>query len=590
MKSFKSLFIAGTTWLVIYACSKAYLDKRPLGQIDETALANKEGLERLLIGAYSLLDGFGSSKVEVGEFGSGGSNWVYGSICGSEAYKGGENNPDQQFITDLETFKPTADNSYLASKWATVYDGAQRANDVLRIMQKAKDISPEDQKRIAAEARFLRAHYHFEAKKMWNNVPFIDETITYANQNYHVSNQRDIWPDIENDLIYAKENLDVTSYRGAFGRANKYTAMALLAKVYMFQKDKITKAKPLLDSIINYGPYRLMKNYADNFSPERKNGEESIFSAQTSVNDGSNGLNGNPSEANNFPNGGGPVGCCGFFKPSQYLVNHFKTNSDGLPDHDNFNDGNVKNDIGIASDSSFIPYTGFLDPRLDWTVGRRGIPYLDWGNHPGNDWVRSQSYSGPYNPKKNAFSRSQEVKYTDLAWPAFTALNINLIRYADVLLWAAEVEVEMGNFNKAEEYVNMIRNRAADPSTWVHTYIDPSDPLKGFTNIAAANYRIKPYPAGYFASKGEEFARKAVRYERMLELGMEGHRFFDLVRWGIADIEINAYLEKEKRPYFDSDVRFRKDCNEYFPIPQREIDLSAGADGVKQMIQNRCYN
>ncbi|HET6766370.1 MAG TPA: RagB/SusD family nutrient uptake outer membrane protein, partial [Chitinophagaceae bacterium] len=483
----------------------------------------------------------------------------------------------------------------LASKWGTVYDGVQRANDVLRVMAKAKDIFPEDQKRIAAEARFLRAHYHFEAKKIWNKIPFIDETVTYENGNYRVSNEKDVWPEIENDLEYSVANLAATPYQGAVGRATKYTAMALLAKAYIFQQ-KFAQAKLLLDAIINSGIYELV-DYHVNFNPETKNSRESVFSVQMSVNDGAIGLNGNYGDLLNFPFGflfgAQPGACCGFFPPTQYLVNHFKTDAiTGLPDLDNFNSGDVKDDEGIESSDPFTPHAGTLDPRLDWTVGRRGIPYLDWGLHPGKNWIRNQDLNGPYSPKKNSYYKSQEGRLTDASfWSnGTTANNVNLIRYADVLLWAAEVEVEIGSLDKAEEYVNRIRSRAANPEGWVHTYRDPNDPSIGSTSDPAANYFIKAYPAGYFTAHGPDFARKAVRYERMLELAMEGHRFFDLIRWNIGETEINTYLQKEKieRTYLNNAV-FTKNKNEYFPIPQIQIDLSAGADGIRKMIQNPGY-
>lgn len=582
MKYIKLFMLAVATGIYFYSCGKTYLDKRPLGQVDETALANKKGVEGLLIGAYSLLDGIGGNK---SDFYSAASNWIYGSISGSEAYTGSEDGDGPRNATlpaeIFSTLIPT--NAALASKWGTVYDGVQRANDVLRIMAKAKDISAEDQKRIAAEVKFLRAHYHFEAKKIWNKVPYIDETITYENGSYRVSNEKDIWPDIENDLKYAVDNLAITPYQGAVGRANRYTATALLAKAYLFQK-KFPEAKPLLEVIINSGKYQLV-NFHDNFNPETKNSKESIFSVQMSVNDGAIGQNGNYGDVLNFPHGFlvgmQPGFCCGYFLPSQYLVNHFKTDAvTGLPDFDHFNDDPVvKNDEGVESTDPFTPYTSTLDSRLDWTVGRRGIPYLDWGNHPGKDWIRSQHLNGPYSPKKNSYYKSQQTRLTDASfWSnGATANNVNLIRYADVLLWAAEVEIEIGDLNRAREYVNQIRRRAANPSGWV----------KNTDGTPAANYKVGEYATAW---TDKEFARKAVRYERTLELAMEGHRFFDLVRWEIADTEINAYLQKEKtlRTYLNNAV-FKKGCNEYFPIPQTQIDLSAGTDGKAKMIQNPCY-
>jgi hypothetical protein len=600
MKYTKHIFIIGITLILTNACDKSYLDKRPLGELDETALANKKGVERLLIGAYSLLDGVAGFKYW---WGSAGSNWIYGSICGSEAYKGSDPG-DQKEITPLETFTITAyNNPHLESKWGTVYDGVQRANDVLRIMAKTseKEIDANDRKRIAAEARFLRAHYHFEAKKMWNKVPYIDESITYGNNNYHVSNEKDIWPDIENDLKFAADNLGSDPYNGAAGRATKYTAMALLAKAYMFQKE-YASAKPVLDAIISSGKFELVR-FSDNFNPATKNKKESIFAAQTSVNDGSQGTNGNFGDVLNFPFiNGGVESCCGFFSPSQWLVNHFKTDPvTGLPDLDHFNEADVKHDNGLIASDTFTPDARSLDPRLDWTVGRRGIPYLDWGLNPGGEhtyggWVRDSTNAGPYSPIKNVYYKDQKGTLTDAAgWTnSLTANNINLIRYADVLLWAAEAEAETGDLNKAQQYVNMIRNRMADHKEyWVHKYLDNNNPLGGsYTDDAhlAANYFIKPYPAGEFLSKGIDYARKAIRYERVLELGMEGHRFFDIVRWGIADTEINTYLQKEKlkRTYLNGAV-FTKNKNEYFPIPQIQIDLSAGADGIRKMKQNPGY-
>jgi hypothetical protein len=590
MKRLKIFLMVLFVITIIISCFKNKLNQPVPGLLNEQQLTNKTGVEGLLIGVYAMLDGVSQpGSPAVPSYGSAGSNWLYGSVCGSEAYKGSFKG-DQQPMVDLEIFVANSNNFFFDTKWGAVYEGVQRANTVLRLMREVKDMSTADTIEAKAEALFLRAFYHFEAKKMWNKIPFVDETVTYDAGNFHVVNDT-TWRHIENDLVYAMNYLPA-SQGLEVGRANKYAAEALLAKAYVFEH-KYAQAKPLLADLIINGktagniPYALNANYNDNFNAATKNSAESVFAFQSSVNDGGVGWagNGNTGDILNFP-AGGEAGCCGFFQPSQYLVNHFKTDpATGLPDLDNYNATDVLSDEGLLSSDPFTPYAGTLDPRLDWTVGRRGIPYLDWGLFPGNDWIRDQEFAGPYSPKKNVFYKAQEGQYTQSGVNIATAQNINFIRFADVLLWAAETEIEIGSLDQAEIYVNLIRNRAANPTGFVHTYIDNANSLSGFTNIPAANYFIKPYPPGYFGSQGKNYARKAVRYERMLELGMEGHRFFDLVRWGIAGTEINAYISKEQnaRTYMKGAV-FTPNKNEYFPIPQPEIDLSNG-----KMKQNPGY-
>jgi hypothetical protein len=230
-----------------------------------------------------------------------------------------------------------------------------------------------------------------------------------------------------------------------------------------------------------------------------------------------------------------------FFQPTEDLANSFRTDASGLPYLDDYNSHAVANDQGIASNAPFTLDAGNLDPRLDWTVGRRGIPYLDWGNHPGQNWIREQSSAGPYSPKKNVYFQATKGTLGDShTWAPGNANQVNIIRFADVLLMAAEAKAQLGTGDLGLSYVNQVRARAAKPASVVYTYKDAANPMGGYTTTPAAKYVVSQYPAGYFT--GKALALKAIYFERKLELGMEGHRFFDIVRWGIAQQSLATYF------------------------------------------------
>jgi hypothetical protein len=588
--------------VIIYACNKK-LNIQPQGSLLASNVNNNSGVQGLLIGAYALLSGENVPGQNLGN-GSGASNYVYGSECADESYKGSSPS-DQPDAIPLMTWSlaQAGTSSYLDEKWVVLYSGVQRANDVIRTIRLSPTIGPADTTEYIAEARFLRGYYHFEGKKIFNNFPYVNESISYSNGNLNVPNYVggqyvNIWTQIEADLTYAVNNLPSTQPN--IGRVNKWAAMAFLAKTFMYEHN-YTAAKALLDKIIASGttsngtPYSLDPIYESNFNPAQKNSAESVFATQASVNDGSsistNGGNGDTGDELNFPYNHGP-GCCGFNNPSWTLVQAYKTDVNGLP----FLDGS-SNNAPLVSDPS-NPWKGKVDPRLDWVAGRPGEPYFDWGIID-STWIRSIPDDGLFVPKKNGYALSQQGKFSStetVFWGAaeVDANNVNLCRFADVLLWDAECEAQIGSLDQAEVYVNMIRQRAANPNGYVYlkaTY-NANNSTYSPQTIPGDNYGVNPYPPGAFSTNGQAYAINAIQMERRLELAMEGQRFFDLARYdngtGSMAATLNTYVgvEKNRSGFFrvNNTATFTKGVNEYFAIPQKELDAenSTGKIVLKQ--------
>ncbi len=588
MKSFRIIVAASivTAGAIMYSCNKDFLTHTPQGQLSSDVLASPAGIDGLLTGAYAALDG-----QDVGNgspWSSSVSNWMWGSVVGTDASKGSYSG-DQQGFNEIFNYQTSTSNSFYDDKWKACYEGISRCNSVLKVLPNVTGLSASDTSNISGQAHFLRGHYYFELKKMFNMVPYIDETTT----DFAQTNSVDIWPNIEADFLYAYNNLPETQAQS--GRANKWAAGAYLGKVYLYQ-DKYTDAKATFDQVIASGKtasgvkYDLFTNFEDNWRPEdEKISPEAVFPVEMAANVGTNSIdNANYGDMLNFPYGSSPFGCCGFYQPRIDLVNSFRTDANGLPYLDSYNDHPVKNDRGLKSTDPFTPDDGNLDPRVDWTAGRRGLPFNDWGLHPGADWIRDQAYAGPYANKKNIYWQATPQYHDASSWAPGSAINFLVIRFADVLLMDAECYAQTADLAGAEALVNRVRSRAANPTGWVYTYKDNSNPLGGFTTTPAAKYVISPYPAGYFSSK--DLALKAIYFERKLELAMEGQRFFDLVRWGIAQETINTFLAYEKQ--FDADIatanNFTAPKNNYYPIPQNEIDITK-TNGQVTLTQNTGY-
>jgi hypothetical protein len=603
--------IAGVilTTAVTYAC-KDFLNVPTQGVVNAATLATHAGVEGTLIAAYRSLD---CSSSSAGSWGCAASNWVWGSVAAGDAHKG-SNAGDQQPIYDIETFAWSVGDAdaYINQKWSQAYEGVSRANATLRLLasvraSKPGEISDVDAKGIAGEAMFLRAHYHFEAYRMFGHIPYYRENDTdFRKTNVGV----DAIAEIIADLDSAAKLLPVKPRNGDAGRVISWAAQAYKGRVQVYGA-AVTPALwdaalVTLRAVQASGAYKLETSFDHVWTgfTAYRNGPETILAFQSSVKDGEpSGWNSNWGERLNFPHSGSHFGCCGFHQPSYTLVNFFQVDANGLPlamSTTNWNTMDTSFTGGILTP---------VDPRLDWTAGRDKVPYKDWGLH-NRSWIRDASYSGPYSPKKNAHEQAANAE-NNVGWQA-TQTNdvpIHIFRYADLLLLLAEAEIHAtaGSLANAQAIVNQIRARAGQTAqgcgsadavllaTWpacgTNAALKPmAVPMtQGVNKIDSlltpwATYRIGQYTVPWATAA---VAEQAVQYERRLELGMEGQRLFDLRRWGGADTVIANYLAREKVriPYLASAAPFSLPKYSMYPIPSVQIDLST-VGGTQRLQQN----
>jgi hypothetical protein len=569
--------LAGTA----YGC-KDFLVTPPQGALNEQTLTNADGVEAALIGTYRMIGG-------AVNFGSAPSNWALASVTSDDAYKGSDPTDQGPQINPLEFYEWLSAPDYPTEKWNAMYDGISRANATLRLLKAVQDaggISEADAKSIQGEALFLRAHFHFELWEVFGNVPYYKEDDTDFRKPNLSSDE--VIQNVLGDLDAAIGLLPDAPRNGDAGRASVWTAKAMKGRVQIYSGD-YAGGRTTLQDVVDNGPYALEPSYDRVWTgyQQYENGPETILAYEASANSGD--PNGDPSnfgERLNFPHSGSPFGCCGFHQPSYNLVNFFKVDAaTGLPL------AIVQGDLEPldahaawnASDAEFdATHKDPVDPRLDWTVGRDGVPFKDWGLHEAG-WIRDAVYSGPYSPKKNIHEKASGAQ-SNVGWTntQLNSVNIHIFRYADLLLLLAEADVEAGDLEGARALVNQVRERAAVKVQGPGTSASDMAVAIDDPRITWAKYEVKPYPS----FPNAEYARTAVRYERRLELAMEGHRLFDLQRWGTFKDVLNDYVDIEKRrmPRISNAVPV-VDKHRWYPIPPNQIELSKVGDQA-QLTQN----
>ncbi|MCI4668545.1 MAG: RagB/SusD family nutrient uptake outer membrane protein [Bacteroidia bacterium] len=529
---------------VWFSSCEEVLDVKPKGQLAE-GVSTGETVDKILIAAYQGLGAhfFGNDP----SFAGPSTNWII-DVMSDDAYKGGGGIGDRTDIHALETF--TLDPTTIACfyKWQNNMFAIARANLAIREINALEDPLYPKSVRLG-EAIFLRAHFHFDLFQNFNQIPYLFEETDPTSASNTQYTQDEIWDFIEADFEAAFNGLP--AQQDEIGRINKYAAAAYLAKCAL-RRGNWSEVLTWVTEV-KKGPFELLDEFENLATIEFENGSESVFTAQFSTanifanHNWSNLLNvtlGPGIDNGAYANGDD------FYLASQNLVNAYRTDENGLPLFDTFNEQDVTSGN----------FTGNLDPRVDFSFGRLGIPWKGTASYS-ESWVRSPDYFPGFSSKKHVVAPDDPQVHNGFPWAA-SGLNFNFIRYAEVLLWEAEALIESGgNLDEARALINDIRNRAMN-STYVKTLDGSQD---------AANYNIGLYPS---AGWTQDLARKAVRFERRLELALEGHRFYDLRRWGNMATRINDYIvnERDNVPYLN-DVSFEAGKHEYLPLPQREIDL-----------------
>ncbi|WP_184551082.1 RagB/SusD family nutrient uptake outer membrane protein [Mucilaginibacter sp. FT3.2] len=565
MKNIK--YIAAFIILMITASCKKYLDENPQGVVSSADLSTATNTDAMVTAAYSYL---GNDHYTY-PFSS---MWAFGSIRSGDAYKGGGGAGDVVEFDQYETFSTNLiTNGSTDAVFYQLYVGVARANAALALVN-AQPVANYPQKvQRQAELRFLRGHFYFLLKILFNHVPWLDETMSKSAYNT-VSNvaltSDQLWTNIANDFRFASANLPVT--QAQVGRASKGAAQAYLAKTLLYQaytqddknnvtgidKTKLALVNTYCDSVINSNKYSLTADFANNFLPQYNNSTESIFAVQYSKNDGTPLGRVDYGHCLNYPMNV-QYGCCGFHVPSDNMVNAFKTDASGLPEFSTFNN----TDVVPTGDYK----TNTFDPRLDHTVAIPGHPYkYQTGLVYDASWSRAPQTYGPL------LSMKETVAYTDPSFTRFppfmsSAKNWEIIRYADVLLMKAEALIQMGQETQALPLINMVRQRAINSTTL----------LVKADGSTTSNYKIDIYKSGVNCVWTNAYAWQALMFERRLEFSMEGYRFFDLVRWGIADTYLNTYFQVEttRTPHL-AGAKFTKNRDEYLPISLNQINFSKG--------------